>query len=787
MERSEGEVLTWFERALDQPPPRRRPWLAAQSLPEWLHARVLRLLDADDAAGGFLEQPVAAPDPEGFPRPGERLGSYELLQRIDSGGMGVVHLARRADDAYEQLVALKLIRPLHLGASTEFQRQLVARFENERALLARLSHPNIARILDGGSTASGIPWLAMEYIEGASLVEHCDHGGLDVAARLRLFRKVCEGVQEAHRHLIVHRDLKPENILVDAAGEPKLLDFGIARMLDADGGGLPALTSLTAMTPAYASPEQVRRQPPTTRSDVYSLGVLLYQLLTGIRPYELAGLSPAEAERTVCETRPLPLRIAVGRAPLDDAVRERRRAQFGSDLERIVARAMHKEADRRYGSAQELSDDIGRWLQGRPVLAHPDSAGYRLRRFVGRHRIGTALAACAAVAVAAAGGIAAWQAREAARAAEDMRQVNAFLMDVLSMSDPYNSGGELTLSQALDTAAERIDTHFGGRPDLSADVRFGIGYSMLSRYRLEQAEAQLQRALAESEAVFGHDDVRTLRVIEGLAGLRHEQGRIEEAIALYRDGIDRSARAGLQADPVHLYLLNNLGMLYMTQDRYAEADAMLLHTLQAWQAWHDSGEPGVDHANLLSNLAQVAHEKGEYARSDALYRQAQAELESLFPGGSPDLAIALGNRGQLAEDMGDPIAALALYRQSLAMRERMFQGDHPSLVVGLGNAARLAAAAGETGFALDAAQRGADMADRVYARPSARHASAWATVAETRLAAGDLDGAERALERARALLAAVEDPPASVPRYVGGIAARLCVALGAPATDCATR
>ncbi|TWT17561.1 serine/threonine protein kinase [Luteimonas marina] len=784
---TEGAVLQWFERALDQPADERRAWLDAQALPEWLHLRVMRLLDAEAGIGDFLEQPAAAPEPDGFPQLGERIGNYRLASRIDSGGMGVVYLAQRADDAYDQQVAVKLIRPLHLGANAAFRAQLIARFENERTLLARLGHPNIARILDGGTTASGLPWLAMEYVDGISLIDHCDRNGLDVEARLRVFRKVCDGVQEAHRHLIVHRDLKPENILVGADGEPRLLDFGIARMLDAGetGSAEHLVTSLTAMTPAYASPEQVRHEPTTTRSDVYSLGVILYQLTSGIRPYELAGLSPAQAERTICDTRPRALRDALRSAPLDDAERRRRMAGLDGDLERIVARAMHKDVERRYGSAQELADDIRRHLDGRPVLAHPDSATYRLRKFVGRHRLGTALATFATLAILGAAGIAAWQARQAARAADDMRQVNAFLMDVLSMSDPFNSGGELTLSQALDGAAERIDGHFPGRPDLSAEVRFGIGYSMVSRYRLEQAETQLERARQESEAVFGRDDVRTIRVVEGLAGLRHEQGRIDEAIALYHDGIARCERAGLRKDPVYLYLVNNLGMLFMTQDRYDEADAMLQRTLEIWRASHDGGEAGTDHANLLSNLAQVAHEKGEHARSDQLYRQAQAELESLFPAGSPDLAIVLGNRGQLAEDMDDSDGALALYRQSLAMRERMFKGDHPSLVVGLGNVARLSAEAGDTATALETALRGAEMADRVYTGPSGRHASAWATLSAARLAGGDTNGAAEALRRARHLLAAVEPPTPSVKSYLDRVAARLCAAPGAQAADCA--
>lgn len=782
----EGQVLLWFERVLDQPQGSRSAWLDAQGLPAWLHARVWRLVEAESTLGGFLEQPAAAPEPDGFPQLGDRVGPFELVRRIDSGGMGVVYLARRADQAYDQEVAVKLIRPLHLGANVAFRAQLVARFENERALLARLSHPSVARILDGGSTPSGIPWLAMEYIDGGvSLIEHCDRAGLDVDDRLRLLRKVCEGVQEAHRHLIVHRDLKPENILVGRDGEPRLLDFGIARALGpGPAAEPPSITSLTAMTPAYASPEQVRHEPTTTRSDVYSLGVILYQLLTGRLPYDLAGLSPAQAERTVCDTRPRPLRHALRDAAVPEPERRRRHAKLGGDLERIVARAMHKDVERRYGSAQELSDDLQRHLQGRPVLAHPDSAAYRAGKFFRRHRLGAALASLALVAIVASAGLAAWQAREASRAAADMRQVNAFLLDVLAMADPYDGSGEITLSQALDGAAERIDQHFPGRPDLSAEVRFGIGYGMVGRYRLAQAERQLERALRESERVFGVEDVRTIRVIEGLAGLRHEQGRIAEAEALYHDGISRSERAGLQRDPIHLYLVNNLGMLYMTQERYAEADVMLQRALQAWRDAHRRAGPDADHAKLVSNLAQVVHDRRDYQRADRLYRQAQAELEQLFPDGNGDLAIVLGNRGLMAEEQGQADAALALFTRSLAMREKVFRGDHPGVVTALTHVARLAAQAGDVRTALAQAERAVAMADRVYRAPSPWHASAHGALAQARLSAGDVRGAATALERAKVLLAGLEAPPPSAVAAMQRLRTALCARADAPADAC---
>ncbi|WP_146907998.1 serine/threonine-protein kinase [Arenimonas daejeonensis] len=238
----EVQVLQVFERVLAQPPQDRTDWLAAQDLAPEVRERVQRLLDAEPAAGGFMEETAVAPDavPPEFPKVGERLGNYELLKPLEAGGMGVVYLGRRADDVYDQQVAIKLVRPVHLLAAAEFRRQLISRFEDERSILARMSHPNVARILDGGSTAGGIPYLMMEFVDGVSLTEYCKRNKLDVPARLKLFRKVCDGVQEAHRHLIVHRDLKPDNILVGDNGEPRLLDFGIAKILEQEPLARPA-------------------------------------------------------------------------------------------------------------------------------------------------------------------------------------------------------------------------------------------------------------------------------------------------------------------------------------------------------------------------------------------------------------------------------------------------------------------------------------------------------------------------------------------------------------------
>lgn len=767
----EGEVLRWFEYALDQPATQRRAWLDQQPLPDWVKLRVARLLDAESSLDGFLEQPAAPVEPEDFPRLGDRIGNYRLVDRIDAGGMGVVYLARRDNDSYEQDVAIKLIRPLHLAATAGFRQQIMARFEKERMLLAQLRHPNIARILDGGRTPAGLPWLAMEYIDGQALTTWCDRNAPGIRTRLRLFLKVCAAVQEAHRHLVIHRDLKPENILVDADGEPHLLDFGIARVLEEEADDTLGGT-LTAMTPAYASPEQVRRQSLTTASDVYSLGVLLYQLLAGRRPYELDGLTPGQVEHTVCETPPPSLRTA------PDA---RRPDGTDADLERIVAKAMHKDAARRYGTAQELAADLQRWLDGQPVQAHPDSRSYRLRKFVGRHATGVALASMALAAVLGAAGVAVWQAQQARRAADHLASTNAFLLEVLRTSDPFEADSELTLSQALDAAAESIDTRFAGLPALSAEVRFGIGYSMLSRWRLEQAEAQLTRALEESRVAFGERDIRTLRVREAIAYLLLVQGRNQEAEAGFLEVIAQLERSNLDDDILYGVALANLGNLLLEREDYPRADAWLQRSL-AWFEAHPHA-PANDRATLYSNLGHAAHGVEDLDRAERFYGLAQEAMVMLYPDGNPDLAVLLNNRASLAEERGDTKAAQDLYRESLAMRRKIFKNNHPMVVTALANTARMAMAHGEQEQAVTLAREAVAMANQVYTAPDSRHASAYNTLALAWLAAGDTPAAAAALHEAETLLAKVDDPFPTVAQALATTRTQLCTRAPAHCRD----
>ncbi|HYW73942.1 MAG TPA: serine/threonine-protein kinase [Pyrinomonadaceae bacterium] len=403
-------VLEMFAAALELPPAEQSRYLsaAARDQPE-IAGEVSLLLNLDRQAGDarFLESSalqVEAARLAGAPdaRIGSHVGPFKLVGLIGAGGMGSIYLAQRDDDDYHRRVAIKLIKR---GMDTDF---VLDRFRNERQILADLNHPNIARFYTGGATDDGLPYFVMEYIEGESLLEYAAKRGLSINERLALFRKVCAAVQYAHQNLIVHRDLKPTNILVTPEGEPKLLDFGIAKLLN-DSAPAATATLMRAMTPEYASPEQIKGAPVTTGSDVYSLGVLLYELLSGQRPYRVARRTPEEITKAICEQEPVrpsavvrsePPAVAGGpdltgagptaARPLPQAVLTK---SLRGDLDNIVLMALRKEPQRRYSSAAEFSEDIQRYLDGRPVSARRDTAWYRASKFVGRHRIGVAATA----------------------------------------------------------------------------------------------------------------------------------------------------------------------------------------------------------------------------------------------------------------------------------------------------------------------------------------------------------------------------------------------------------
>jgi serine/threonine protein kinase len=444
------QVSEALDKVLRSPESQRLAYLAqiATADPE-LHKEIESLLASHQQAGAeFLNTPAlqtTQDDAEaGQLRTllGQRLGAYQIVELIGAGGMGEVYRAFRADDQYRMQVALKVVRG---GYDSSF---VFRRFKNERQILASLDHPNIAHLLDGGTTVQGAPYFVMELIEGESIDRYCDHHNLNTSDRLKLFLQICSAVQYAHQRLIIHRDLKPGNILVTADGVPKLLDFGIAKILDpgAVTGGVEAtLTQFRALTPSYASPEQINGEPITTASDVYSLGVVLYELLTGHHPYQLAGDTPEKVARAVCEVEPkkpssvvrqiispssghdLP---AAGSA-LTTRDAEKLRKKLRGDLDNIVLMALRKEPQRRYGSVEQFAQDIRRHLENLPVIARKDTARYLASKFVARHKAGVAVTAGAAVIVLAALLVTLHEASIAQRRFNDVRRLaNSMIFEV---------------------------------------------------------------------------------------------------------------------------------------------------------------------------------------------------------------------------------------------------------------------------------------------------------------------------------------------------------------------
>ena len=531
-------VKAIFEEALDQPPGQRTAFLdRACGDDDTLRQQVVALLAADDNETPFLDDPVSLAsllvlaEDAGAARAGTRIGPYRLVSELGRGGMGVVYLAERADGRFEQQVAVKLVgQGLH-------DEHLLHRFRAEQQILAALQHPNIARLYDGGVTDSGVPYLVMEYVEGLPIDQYCDTHQLSTEQRLTLFRTVCAVVQYAHQNLVVHRDLKPSNILVTTTGRVKLLDFGIAKLLDEDAADTAPLTrtGMRVMTPEYASPEQVRGKPVTTASDVYALGVILYELLTGRRPYHVRGLTPSEVERVVCEQEPnnpsTAISQAVEAAPgnatappgTPEAISQARSTQLDrlrrslkGDLDNIVLKALRKEPGRRYASVEQFAEDIRRYLTRLPVTARPDTVSYRISKFVRRHTVG--VVATALVVLALVGGIVttATQARIAQNRFDDVRSLaNTLLFDLHDdIRDlPGATPARRTLVTHALTYLDKLHREAGGDPSLQLEL--AEAYDRIGRIQgnphytnlgdLAGALQSYEKALALREEIWHRD------------------------------------------------------------------------------------------------------------------------------------------------------------------------------------------------------------------------------------------------------------------------------------------
>jgi eukaryotic-like serine/threonine-protein kinase len=692
-------VRDLFDEAVELPPAERAAFLESLGASDGMRDEVASLLSASEAAGAFLERPALSHMRE---NPFEadrrsRIGPYAVLEELGHGGMGTVYLAARGDQGFDKTVAVKLVRR---GMDTDF---VLARFRNERRILADLDHPNIARILDGGSTEDGLPFFVMEYIPGRHLLEDADARRLTVRERLILFQKVCAAVAYAHRHLVVHRDLKPSNILVTPEGEPKLLDFGLARVLqpDALSDGDRTATALRFLTPDYASPEQVRGERIATSSDVYSLGVVLYELLAGRRPYRTTGSGVAEIARAVCEQEPPRPSTAV------PALR--------GDCDNIVMKALRKEPERRYASVEQLSEDIGRHLDGRPVHARKDTFGYRTGKFVARHKaaVGAAVVVASLLVGALAAAVRQTRIARAERAIaeahfDDVRQLaDTFLFefhDAIKDLPGATPARRLVVRRALDYLEKLsrmrsedagLQRELAGAYERIARVQGGMYESHLGE--TEGARVSLERAIAIRRGLLARGGSSA----DDRAALAEAELQLCQVLVVTGDGAGalsaaRSATDLLQAlsaeqphDPLRraraARARRYLGTAYGAAGNRDQALAELRAARDAFAALAASAptdvgyrrELAVTHQHIVYALAGTS----DRAEAESSYDAACRLFEAL-EGERPDLwalrrelAYTHVSMGTFCEWSGDSAEALADYSRALPLLENLVRQD----------------------------------------------------------------------------------------------------------------
>ncbi|HEX3236314.1 MAG TPA: serine/threonine-protein kinase [Gemmatimonadales bacterium] len=666
-----------LDGALELEPVARTAWLTEQCAGDGeLQAVVERLVAVFADAQAVL--PSGAPDAvyalarlaetEAAPHlEGTRLGPYRVLREAGRGGMGVVYLGERADDQYRKRVALKLLRR---GMDDP---HLVRRFLEERQILATLDHPHIAKLLDGGVTGDGLPWFAMEYVEGEPIDRYCDRLGLGVDDRLRLFLAVCDAVQYAHRNLVVHRDLKPSNVLVTSEGGVKLLDFGIAKLLAEGDATAATLTQVgrRALTPEYASPEQVRGEPVTVASDVYSLGVMLYSLLSGRLPYRLQTRHDHDIEEAVLEMAPEPPSVA--------ADGERLRRRLRGDLDVIVLMALRKEPERRYPSVETLAADLRRHLDGLPVEAQADRWSYRAAKFLRRHTLGVAVVVGLVLLLTVFGGLMTVQSARTAAERDRAEQVSAFVTELLRSPDPFRGqGAGVTVRQVLDSAVVRIRSELRAQPILEADLLAVIGrsYEGLGLYTL--AGSVLDSAIA-----------LRLRAGDNGRGLAEDQAMLADLINEQNGGRSRSdslARAALSTgrrvlahdDPALGSLMTLAAPSLASSGHEAEAESLLVEAIGILRGSPE--DERLDLARALRRLGRQRFIEADMQGAESLYTQALGLNRDRLGPDHPEVGELSAELGEVLRLEGKPGAERYL-RDGIVVERRAVGGDHPEVMI----------------------------------------------------------------------------------------------------------
>ena len=695
------EVKREFHAALDLAGADREDFLRRiEERDAGLAREVRSLVAAHESEGEGFEEAIARERREvlsAAARVGLHCGPYELLKLIGEGGMGQVFLARRADATFRKEVAIKLVKQ-ELGGE-----EILRRFRAERQLLAGLDHPGIARLVDGGATEDGVPYLVMEYVPGVPIDKFCDERGLGLEERLELFRRVCGAVEAAHKSLVVHRDIKPSNVLVTPEGEPKLLDFGVAKILP--GGEREETLVLTRaegvpLTLACAAPEQVTGGQITTATDTYSLGLLLYRLLTGRSAYDVPTSPIAEAVRVICDRVPPPPSEAIP----ESSFAERWRRRLKGDLDNIVLKALRKDPHRRYSSVEQFSEDLRRHLTGMPVLARPDTLGYRAGKFVRRNAV--AVAAGAVMIVAVLGGLTAtlWQARRAERERVKAERVSGFLQNTLSAADaswtggPRRAGADVKVSEALDEAATRVHRELAAEPEVEAAVRRTLGQTYFSLAKYDAAGVQFQEALRLFRQTTGEKSDETANTRYWIGRLQVARGELDAGVATLEAVLAARRRTAGAGDEILGATLNDLGVAYLTRGDYSAALPLIEEMVAIERRRVGEAHPRV--AIPLNNLGLIHDRLGNLEKAERYYRESIASFARIPGRELPESAFPRQSLGVMRIVQGNLPEAERLLRETAAIWNRGFGEDHPNTAnsrVPLGTALFLQgdAAAGE--------------------------------------------------------------------------------------------
>ncbi|MEM6648436.1 MAG: protein kinase, partial [Bacteroidota bacterium] len=723
------QIEDLYHDALDLPPEEREALVRhiAQDDTALLDA-VLRLLSHHQEPIQWLEHGLGHTNAEHSPSAagqdsliGTRIGPYRIDQLIGHGGMGVVYRARRDEGGFEQQVAIKLLHPTRATDS------LRARFHAEQQILAGLNHPHIARLYDGGFTSDGLPFFVMEYVEGQPITAYCDEQRLSIEERLRLFQIVCEAVHYAHRNLVVHRDLKPSNILVTTEGQVKLLDFGIAKLLRPNGGEtVMPVTAQPLLTPEYASPEQVRGEAITTGSDVYSLGVLLYEMLTGHRPYRLTSRMQRELERVICEEMPLrpSARVIEAATRVTEAGTtetlapdtlgqarqvspDRLQRSLRGGLDDVILMALRKEADRRYSSAEQFRADIARYLHDEPVVARGESVGYRAALFVRRHRWGVVATALVLISLVGGLGVSLWQTQRAEGERAAAEQVAAFMEAVFAGGNPLDAtfSDTLRVVDVLAQAEQKADTALAAQPRIQAQVLRTIGRAYASLGRYASSEVLSERAYTLYKETVGEADPRTLNTLSewGIAllnvqnyegALEAVSGVIERAPASERlvlaqahqyaavihhrlsrfdDGIGHGERAlailtnsrSFDALDIQADAHNVLALMHSERDGDGDLGKAAIYAAEAAEAWRRlMGENHLQTAEALNTLGILQSRLQRFEDAMASHQRALKIRRRVLPSDHPHIAASLLNMGVVRHRKARYDDAIALHEQA---------------------------------------------------------------------------------------------------------------------------